>query len=117
MTTNLSHSELKEFLDLKVETYNTSSFLDSDPIQIPHQYSNKEDIEISAFLVATIAWGNRKSIITNGYKLMRLLDNAPFDFIINHKDSDLKTLNGFVHRTFNSQDLVQFIKSIRHVFL
>lgn len=112
----LHRSDLKEFLDEKVVLYNNPKFIESDPIQIPHQFSNKEDIEISAFLAATIAWGNRKMIIKNANKLMELLDLAPFDFIINHQESDLKRFDGFVHRTFNMIDVIQFIKSLKHIY-
>lgn len=112
----MNKKDLKEFLDTKVDQYNHPSFIDSDPIQIPHQFSLKEDIEISGFLTATIAWGNRKSIINNANKMMRLLDQSPHDFIMNHSESDLKRLLPFVHRTFNGYDFIQFIKSIKHIY-
>ena len=81
--------ELKAFLDEKVVQYNHPTFLESDPIQIPHTFTKKEDIELSAFLTATISWGNRKSIITNAKKMMALLDEAPFDFVMNYQEDDL----------------------------
>ncbi|WP_298552125.1 TIGR02757 family protein [uncultured Algibacter sp.] len=115
-TKKLTKSELKDFLDAKVIQYNNPKFIESDPIQIPHKYSKKEDIEVSGFLTATIAWGNRKSIINNANKLMNLLDNAPFDFIINHEEIDLEKLQPFVHRTFNGNDCTQFIKSLQHIY-
>ncbi|MCD2259002.1 TIGR02757 family protein [Psychroserpens luteolus] len=108
--------ELKEFLDAKVEQYNHPRFIESDPIQVPHQFSKKEDIEISGFLTATIAWGNRKSIINNANRMMILLDQAPYDFVKNHNESDLETLDSFVHRTFNGLDFIQFIKSLKHIY-
>ncbi|GAB1858263.1 TIGR02757 family protein [Flavobacteriaceae bacterium MHTCC 0001] len=113
----ISKIELKDFLDAKVAQYNNPKFIESDPIQIPHQFSKKEDIEISGFLTATIAWGNRKSIINNAKRLMLLLDNAPFDFIMHHSTSDLEKLNPFVHRTFNGTDCKQFIKSLQHIYI
>ena len=112
----MKHSELKEFLDTKVYQYNNPKFIESDPIQIPHQFSLKEDIEIAGFLTATIAWGNRKSIIKNATYMMQLLDNTPYDFVINHSQNDLDTLETFVHRTFNGIDLIQFIKSLNHIY-
>ncbi|MFD0799485.1 TIGR02757 family protein [Maribacter chungangensis] len=112
----MKKSELKEFLDAKVMQYNHPSFLKSDPIQIPHQFKNKEDIEISAFLTATIAWGNRKSIINNGQLLMDIMEQSPYDFVLNHTDADLEKLSSFVHRTFNGTDLQYFIKSLRNVY-
>ena len=112
----MDQRELKEFLDEKVMLYNNPSFIESDPIQIPHLFSKKEDIEISGFLTAIISWGNRKMIIRNALKMMELLDNAPYDFIINHQKSDLKPFKNFVHRTFNSEDLYQFIQSLEHIY-
>ncbi len=112
----MDREELKTFLDIKVEQYNNPKFIESDPIQIPHRFSLKEDIEISGFLTATIAWGNRKSIINNAKRLMTLLDNSPYDFIINHATSDLEKLQPFVHRTFNGDDCIQFIKSLKHIY-
>lgn len=108
--------ELKSFLDLKVEMYNRNSFIASDPIQIPHQFSKKEDIEIAGFLSATIAWGNRIMIIRNAKKMMEIMDNSPFDFIMNHSSKDLESITGFVHRTFNSYDLQYFIKSLQNIY-
>lgn len=112
----MTQSELKEFLDEKVEQYNHPRFLEDDPLQIPHRFSKKEDIEISGFLTATIAWGNRKSIINNSSRLMELLDNAPLDFVINHSENDLEKLAPFVHRTFNGLDLGYFIGSLKNIY-
>jgi uncharacterized protein (TIGR02757 family) len=112
----LKKAELKDFLDSKVSLYNHPKFIESDPIQIPHQFSKKEDIEIAGFLTATIAWGNRKSIINNANKMMDLLDHSPFEFITQHKDSDLERFAPFVHRTFNGYDFMQFIKSLQHIY-
>ena len=109
-------NELRDFLDAKVVQYNNPQFLDSDPIQVPHLFTKKEDIEISAFLTATIAWGNRKSIINNANFLMELLDNDPHNFVVSHKESDLLKLAPFVHRTFNSTDLVYFIRALRNIY-
>ncbi|MGC1472696.1 MAG: TIGR02757 family protein [Psychroserpens sp.] len=112
----MNKKDLKEFLDTKVDQYNHPRFIDSDPIQIPHRFSKKEDIEISAFLTATIAWGNRKSIINNANKMMELLDQAPHDFIMNHHQRDLEKLSPFVHRTFNGNDFIQFVESLHHIY-
>ncbi|WP_334113326.1 TIGR02757 family protein, partial [Paucihalobacter sp.] len=116
MPKHLKQDELKSFLDDKVLLYNHPKFIASDPIQIPHQFSLKEDIEIAGFLSATIAWGNRKSIINNAHKMMQLMHNSPYDFVINHTDSDLEPLKSFVHRTFNGDDFIQFIKSLQHIY-
>ncbi|MDR5590117.1 TIGR02757 family protein [Christiangramia sp. SM2212] len=112
----MNKAELKSFLNYKVEQYNTPDFIASDPIQIPHLFQKKEDIEISGFLTATIAWGNRKSILNNSEKLMKMMDMSPFEFVMNHEENDLENLNGFVHRTFNSNDLKYFIRSLRNIY-
>lgn len=108
--------ELKEFLNEKVIKYNNPDFIDSDPIQIPHLFSKKEDIEIVGFLAATIAWGNRKMIIKNSLKMVELLGNSPYDFVINHTEEDLANFEGFVHRTFNADDFRFFIKSLKNIY-
>jgi uncharacterized protein (TIGR02757 family) len=112
----MTKTELKDFLDSKVEQYNTPEFIDSDPLQIPHLFTKKEDIEIAGFLSATISWGNRKSIITNCHKMIDLLDQSPFDFVMNHQESDLEKLEVFVHRTFNGLDFITFIKGLQHIY-
>jgi uncharacterized protein (TIGR02757 family) len=112
----LNKSELKEFLDEKVELYNRPSFIESDPISIPHQFTEKQDIEIAGFLAATIAWGNRKMILRNANRIMELLDGSPYDFIVNHQEKDLARMESFVHRTFNSDDLIYFVTALKHIY-
>lgn len=109
-------SELKEFLDEKVALYNHPTFIESDPIQIPHRYKQKEDIEIAGFLAATIAWGNRKMIIKSASKLMEAMGDSPYDFVLNHREKDLSRLDHFVHRTFNHEDVKYFIKSLKNIY-
>lgn len=107
-------SNLKEFLNKKVEEYNQFSFIKDDPISIPHSYTQKQDIEIAAFFAAIFAWGNRKMIINKSKELMQLMDNAPYQFITQHKEDDLKSLLHFKHRTFNTTDLLYFIHFLKH---
>jgi len=109
-------SEIKDFLEESFLKYNNKSFIENDPISIPHLFTKKEDIEISAFLAATIAWGNRKSIIKNAGKLMALMDNSPHAFILNHSKKELKPFENFVHRTFNGRDCVFFIESLKNIY-
>ena len=112
----MTKSELKSFLDEKVIQYNTLDFINSDPVQIPHLFSQKEDIEIAGFLSATIAWGNRKMIIKNAHKMMDLMGNSPYDFVMSHSEDDLERMESFVHRTFNGQDFASFIKGLQHIY-
>jgi uncharacterized protein (TIGR02757 family) len=107
--------DLIQFLNEKVEQYNQPKFIESDPIQIPHLFTKKEDIEIAGFLTATIAWGKRAMIIKNAKKMMELIGNSPYDFIINHQEKDLE-FEHFVHRTFNLIDFRYFIKSLKNIY-
>jgi uncharacterized protein (TIGR02757 family) len=112
----LNSSELKDFLDEKVELYNNPKFVISDPVQIPHLFSLKEDREIAGFLSATIAWGNRKMIIQNSHRMIDLMGNTPYDFVMTHSEKDLERLSDFVHRTFNGKDFQGFIKGLQHIY-
>jgi len=116
MVNGLSNNELKEFLDSKYEQYNQKKFIESDPIQVPHNFTSKEDIEISSFLTATIAWGQRKTIIKNSFKMMDLLDNSPYDYIINSTEKEIDKLN-IKHRTFNEIDFRYFIKRLKYIYI
>ena len=109
--------DIKEFLEEKALQYNSPAFIESDPVSIPHGFDRKEDIEIAGFLTATIAWGNRTMILKNANKLMELMDNAPFDFVMDHRANDLRRFKGFVHRTFNDTDLSYFIESLKNIYV
>lgn len=113
----MTKKELKNFLDHKVNEYNNSSFIETDPISIPHRFSKKEDIEIAGFLSSIISWGNRKSILKSASYLMELLGNSPYDFVLNHSEKDLLQLEPFVHRTFNGVDLQYFVASLQNIYL
>ena len=108
-----SLNDLKSFLDKKVIQFNNPSFIKDDPVCIPHLFSKKQDIEIAGFFAATFAWGIRKTIINKCKLLMQLMDNAPYDFCVNHTDNDLKELEGFCHRTFNDTDLLYFVSFLK----
>lgn len=112
----LNKTELKEFLDEKAEQYNRPSFIETDPVSIPHRYTEKGDIEIAGFLAATIAWGNRKMIIRNSLRMMEILEDSPFEFIVNSSDCELDQAVRFVHRTFNAVDLAYFLQALRHIY-
>ncbi|MEO7522575.1 MAG: TIGR02757 family protein [Ferruginibacter sp.] len=96
-------------MDKKVKEYNRPFFIDADPIQVPHLFTKKQDIEIAGFFAAIFSWGNRTTIINKSKQLMQLMHNAPHDFCLHHSDKDLKTLLDFKHRTFNTTDLLYFI--------
>jgi len=115
MVSGLSNPELKTFLEEKSNYYNNRSFIESDPIQIPHSFNKKEDIEISAFLTSIISWGLRKTIIKNAFKMMRIMDNAPHDFILNATKNEISKVK-FVHRTFNEIDFRYFLNSLSKIY-
>jgi uncharacterized protein (TIGR02757 family) len=108
-------SDLKLLLDEKADLYNTPEFITSDPISIPHRFSKKEDIEITAFIIASIAWGNRAVILKSGENLLNIMGHQPYEFVQHASSKDLRDLR-FVHRTFNSQDLSFFIRSMRNLY-
>ena len=108
--------DLKEFLDEKAFKYESPSFIKDDPILIPHQFTDKRDIEISAFITSIISWGNRKSIINSSRNIMSYMDHSPYDFIMNHTKEDLTSTNKSIHRTFNMIDLNYFIISLRNIY-
>lgn len=108
--------DLKCFLDEKVEEFNRPNFIETDPIQVPKQFSGKENIEIAGFLTATISWGNRPAIIKNALRLMAMLDNQPHDFILNASNDEINRLEKFVHRTFNGNDCIYFIQALRNIY-
>lgn len=113
---DLRRENLKDLLDLKVAQYNRPDFIENDPVSVPHRFTIKEDIEISGFLAATIAWGQRPTIIANALKMMALMDEAPYDFIMHHVPKDRLRFRGFVHRTFNFDDLNYFLASLQHIY-
>ena len=115
MASGLIKDDLKNFLDEKYQEYNNIKFIEEDPIQIPHLFTNKKDIEIAGFLTSIISWGNRKSIINSAKKMMNIMDYSPYDFIINSKYSEIKKLE-FVHRTFNSIDFQFFLLSLKNIY-
>jgi len=100
---------LKSFLDDKVSQFDNPDFIQDDPVSIPHLFTKKQDIEIAGFFAAIFAWGIRKTIINKCKLLLQLMDNAPYDFCLNHTENDLKKMEGFCHRTFNDTDLLYFI--------
>ena len=109
----MNFTHLKDFLDEKVDYYNTPDFIAEDPISVPHGYSKRQDIEIAGLFAAVFAWGLRKTIIKKCHELFELMDNDPHNFILNHSSGDLKLFLKFKHRTFNATDVLYFILWLR----
>ena len=113
----MTFSELKNFLDEKAEFYNAPEFIDNDPVQIPHRFSLKQDIEITGFLTATISWGTRKSIINDAEKMLTFMEHSPYEFIRNVSVKELESLeNRSIHRTFNGEDFREFILNLKRIY-
>jgi uncharacterized protein (TIGR02757 family) len=109
--------QIKQELDNLYLKYNNLDFIENDPISIPHQFTQKEDIEIMGYFAATLAWGQRKSIIKSCENLIQIFEHQPYDFIINHQASDLKRCFRFVHRTFNDTDLISIIHFLKEIYI
>jgi uncharacterized protein (TIGR02757 family) len=112
-----NYHELENLLNEKYLYYNRPNFIENDPILIPHLFSKKEDIEISGFLASILAWGQRKTIITKCKEFLSFMDDAPLDFILNFKETDLKPFENFKHRTFNGTDALYFIEALKEIYI
>jgi uncharacterized protein (TIGR02757 family) len=110
------YGSIKEFLDAKADQYNRPSFIERDPISIPHRFSQKQDIELMGFWAAVLAWGQRPVILKKADQLVTLMDGTPYDFILNHQESDLKRFLAFKYRTFNATDALYFLHFFRQYY-
>jgi uncharacterized protein (TIGR02757 family) len=116
MNPSLDKNLLKEFLEEKYSQYATPRFTEDDPIQFLHRFNRKEDIEIVGLLTATISWGNRKMIINSMNGLLQRIGGSPFEFVVNFTKNDSYRFEGFVHRTFNDSDCLDYIKVLKHIY-
>lgn len=113
---NLTHQQLYDLLEEKAAFYNNPDFIEKDPISIPHLFTKKEDIEIAGFLAATLAWGQRITIINKSRELMIRMDNSPFEFVMKAAEKEIEALSTFVHRTFQGDDCIYFIQSLQQIY-
>ena len=113
---SLNRDQLFDILESNFEKYNRPDFIEEDPISIPHSFSIRQDIEISGLFAATLAWGQRKTIINKTKELMTLMDRSPYQFVLLHTENDLKPLISFKHRTFNATDLLYFIHFLKRYY-
>jgi uncharacterized protein (TIGR02757 family) len=107
---------LKGFLDAKVKIFNNKSFIKNDPISVPHQFTILQDIEIAGLFAALFAWGNRTTIINKSTELMQLMHNAPYEFIKQFTETDLKAFVHFKHRTFTNIDIMYLLEWLQHYY-
>ena len=106
---------MRELLERLHDRYNNESFIEADPISVPHSFTRPVDREIAGFLAATIAWGNRRAIVQSAHRMMRYMDNTPEDFVRNATEADMEYLRTYVHRTFNGVDFQDFVRGLRHI--
>ena len=111
----MTYEQTKELLEELHDRFNCEEFIEADPISVPHSFSRKEDREIAGLLASTIAWGNRKAIVKSAHRMMRYMDNAPYDFVVNASEQELEQLSTYVHRTFNGGDFQDFVRGLRHI--
>ena len=112
---DMSYEQLKSLLEELHDKFNCEEFIEEDPISVPHSFSRREDREIAGLLASTIAWGNRKAIVKSAHRMMRYMDNAPYDFVVNASEHELQSLSSYVHRTFNGEDFKDFVCAMRHI--
>jgi len=105
--------EIYHLLEEKYLEFNQPNFIKDDPVQIPHRFTKKQDVEIAGFFAAVLAWGQRKTIINKCSELLQLMDNAPHQFMLHHTDNDLKAFQKFKHRTFNATDALYFVHFLK----
>jgi uncharacterized protein (TIGR02757 family) len=108
--------DIREFLEEKYLQYNNPSFIECDPISIPHGFSERRDREISGFLTAAIAWGRRDLILRSSRRMLEMMDNCPAQFVADAGENEIVRLNRFVHRTFNGSDFISFILGLRQIY-
>ena len=112
-----NQEKIKSILDEYVFKYNTPLFIEEDPICIPHKFQESKDQEIAAFFAASFAWGQRVTIINKTNELLKLMDNAPYDFVVNHQESDRKRFLAFKHRTFQYTDTLYFLDYLQRYYI
>ncbi|SHJ26910.1 TIGR02757 family protein [Hymenobacter daecheongensis DSM 21074] len=112
----MTHAQTLNLLEERYDHYNRPAFIENDPISIPHRFTQRPDIEISALFAALLAWGRRPTIISKVTELLRRMDDAPHQFITQHQEEDLKKLLGFCHRTFCDTDLLYFVHWLRDYY-
>ena len=112
---DMTHEQIREFLETLHDKFNCEEFIEADPISVPHSFTLSHDREIAGLLASTIAWGNRKAIVKSAHRMMRYMDNAPYDFVVNASSNELEQLSTYVHRTFNGEDFQDFVRGMRHI--
>ena len=106
-------ADWREWLDEAADRFERPDFLEADPLGIPHRYANPEDAAVAGFFAATLAWGNRKSILRSCHALLDRMDDAPAEFVASASTEELRRLDDFVHRTYQGEDARRFVLCLR----
>lgn len=109
----LNKMEIKNRLEKAYVINNNIDFVKKDPIQIPHKFSRKEDIEVSAFLTSVLAFGKREIIIKKSEDFIKRMNNEPYKYLMNE---DYSSMKGFVHRTINDSDFIYYLQSLNQIY-
>jgi uncharacterized protein (TIGR02757 family) len=108
-SSNLKHRSLREKLDYHYKAFDKSQ-LEPDPLQFPHLFRNKNDIEVMAFIASVFAYGNVKQINNSLQKFQQISDNNPFSFIQNFNSPDIQKKLSLVHRFYSSKDIIKLFQ-------
>ncbi len=111
----MTQNDLKELLDTEATRINSPAFIADDPVQFPRRFTDQRDVEIAAFLSATVAWGNRKMICRDCNRMLALMDNRPYDYMMDEGYEDLPPEQN-IHRTFFARDLQHFMRGLRRIY-
>lgn len=107
--------DIAELLISEAERINNPAFIAEDPVQFPRRFSQLQDIELTAFLSAIIAWGRRSMICRDAEKMLSLMDHSPYAYVMDEGYLDLDPrLN--IHRTFFAEHLQYFLKGMRRIY-
>ena len=108
------NKDIKDLLDIEATRINNVDFIADDPVQFPRRYDILQDIEIASILSATIAWGNRKMICNNCNKMLNLMDNQPYNYVMEQGYEELPDMN--IHRTFFSCNLKYYLRGLNKIY-
>ena len=103
----------KQELDSLVKKYETKDFIKDDPIQFPHRFCIKQDIELASFIASLFAYGNRKMFITKLNDLFNRADNDITNYI---KNGDFSNLKGIEYRFSKEDDIIEIFKILHTLY-
>lgn len=107
--------ELSSFLLEEANLINHPDFISEDPVQFPRRFEKLRDIEITALLTAAISWGKRSMIRRNADRMLELMDNDPFNYMMDEGYEDLNPdIN--IHRTFFGRDFQWYLRGLRQIY-